>query len=98
MNEKNLNPFCLTGSEGCTMCPDVLLFTKPECQKCDYVKARIPEDLNVKIMDMTSPEGMAQGAYYELLEKYTPILVVGDDIVEGAIKIKRRMRELSRKE
>ena len=80
------------------MCPDVLLFTKPDCQKCDYVKEKIPESLDVKIMDMTSPEGMAHGAYHEVLEKYTPILVVGDEIVEGAIKIKRKMRELSKGE
>lgn len=78
------------------MYPEVLLFTKPECEKCDYVKAKIPEDLNVQILDMTTPDGMAQAAYYELLEKYTPILVVGDEIVEGAIKIKKKMKDLAK--
>ena len=77
------------------MCPEVLLFTKPECEKCDYVKERIPENLNVQIMDMTSTDGMAYAAYHELLEKYTPILVVGDEVVEGALKIKKRMKALS---
>jgi len=77
------------------MVQNVLLFTKPDCEKCEYVKERIPENLDIRILDMTTTEGMAHAAYYELLEKYTPILVVGDEIVEGSIKIKNRMRELA---
>ena len=77
------------------MSPEALLFTKPDCEKCDYVKARIPENLDIKIMDMTSTDGMAHAAYHEILEKYTPILVVGDEIVEGAINIKNKMREIA---
>ena len=75
------------------MCPDVLLFTKPECEKCDYVKAKIPGNLEIQIMDMTTTDGMAYAAYHEILEKYTSILVVGDEVVEGAIKIKNRMKQ-----
>jgi hypothetical protein len=78
------------------MTEDVLLFTKPDCEKCEYVKGKIPENLDITILDMTSPEGMAHAAYYELLEKYTPILVVGDEIVEGSIKIKNKMKELAK--
>ena len=78
------------------MSPEVLLFTKPDCEKCDYVKDRIPDGLNVQIMDMTTTDGMANAAYYELLEKYAPILVVGDEVVEGAIKIKNKMKKLSK--
>ena len=77
------------------MSTEVLLFTKPDCEKCDYVKARIPTGLDIKIMDMTSAEGMAHAAYHEILEKYTPILVVGEEVVEGAIKIKNKMKEVS---
>ena len=77
------------------MCPDVLLFTKPECEKCDYVKEKIPDNLELQIMDMTSRDGMALAAYHEILEKYTPILVVGDEVVEGAIKIKNKMKEVA---
>jgi hypothetical protein len=76
------------------MAPEVLLFTKPECEKCDYVKEKIPNNLNIKILDMTTPDGMAHAAFYELLERYTPILVVDDEIVEGALRIKKRMKEL----
>jgi hypothetical protein len=49
-------------------------------------------------MDMTSTDGMAYAAYHELLEKYTPILVIGDEVVEGAIKIKNRMKDLSKED
>jgi hypothetical protein len=77
------------------MSTEVLIFTKPDCEKCDYVKARIPTGLDIKIMDMTSAEGMAHAAYHEILEKYTPILVVGEEVVEGAIKIKNKMKEVA---
>ncbi len=75
---------------------EVLLFTKPDCEKCEYVKERIPANLDIKILDITTTEGMAHAAYHEVLEKYTPILVVGDEIVEGSIKIKNKMRELAK--
>lgn len=77
------------------MNPGVLLFTKPDCGKCDYVKDKIPRELNIQIIDMTTPDGMVHVAHYELLEKYTPILVVGDEMVEGALKIKKKMKALT---
>lgn len=77
------------------MCPEVLLFTKPDCEKCEFVKERIPENLEITVLDMTTKEGMAHAAYHEVLDKYTPILVVGDEIVEGALRIKNKMRELA---
>ncbi len=80
------------------MSSNVLLFTKPECDKCDYVKEKIPENLDLQIMDMTTTDGMAHAAYHELLEKYTPILVVGDEVVEGAIKIKNKMKEVAQEQ
>ena len=73
-----------------------ILFTKPGCQKCDYVKGKIPEGLDIKIMDMSEPEGMAHAAYYELIEKNVPILVHNDVAVEGAIKIKNKMDEIAK--
>ena len=80
------------------MCPDVLLFTKPECDKCNYVKTKIPENLDLQILDMTSRDGMAHATHHEILEKYTPILVVGEEVVEGAIRIKNKMREVAREQ
>ncbi len=74
---------------------EAILFTKPSCKNCDYVKEKIPEGLDVKIMDMSTPEGMAHAAYYELIEKNVPILVHNDVAVEGAIKIKNKMSEIA---
>jgi len=67
--------------------PEILLFTKPGCQKCDWVKERIPEGVKVNVINMETADGMAEAAYYELLNKHTPILVVDDEVFEGAIKI-----------
>ena len=74
---------------------EVLLFTKPDCNKCDYVKEKIPKNLDIKIMDMTTPEEMAEAAFLDLLKKYTPILVVDGDVFEGAINIKNKMLSLA---
>lgn len=75
--------------------PEILLFTKPGCQKCDYIKERIPPALNVSLVDTSTPEGLAEVAYYELLGKHTPILVVDDEVTEGAIAIMARLNQLS---
>ena len=66
---------------------EILLFTKTGCQKCDWVKERIPEGVKVNVINMETADGMAEAAYYQLLNKHTPILVVDDEIFEGAIKI-----------
>ena len=78
------------------MSNETILFTKPECQKCDYVKSKIPEGLDMRILDMTTIDGMAHAAYYELLEKHTPILVHNDEPIEGSIKIKNKMDEIAK--
>jgi glutaredoxin len=74
--------------------PEILLFTKPGCQKCEFVKERIPSDLNVNIIDTTSAEGLAEAAYFEILNKNVPILVVDDEIIEGAIPILNKLNAL----
>ncbi|MDD1743571.1 MAG: hypothetical protein LUO85_02990 [Methanomassiliicoccales archaeon] len=66
---------------------EMLLFTKPGCQKCDWVKERIPEGVKVNVINMETADGMAEAAFYELLNKHTPILVVDDEVYEGAIRI-----------
>ena len=40
--------------------PEILLFTKPGCQKCDYVKARIPDGLTVEVVDTSEAKGLAE--------------------------------------
>ncbi|MBC7108639.1 MAG: hypothetical protein H5T41_07630 [Methanomassiliicoccales archaeon] len=74
--------------------PEILLFTKPGCQKCEFVKERIPSDLNVNIIDTSSAEGLAEAAYFEILNKNVPILVVDDEIIEGAIPILNKLNAL----
>lgn len=66
---------------------NLILFTKSDCQKCDYIKKRLPEDVKIRIVDMTTAEGMAEAAYYEILDKNLPILVADEKVVEGAINI-----------
>ena len=70
---------------------ELALFTKPDCQKCDYIKKRLPEDVKIRIIDMTTAEGMAEAAYYEILDKNLPILVADEEVVEGAINILSRI-------
>jgi deoxyxylulose-5-phosphate synthase len=74
---------------------EMLLFTKPGCQKCDWVKERIPEGVKVNVLNMESADGMAEAAFYELLNKHTPILVVDDEVFEGAIVIMNKLKALS---
>jgi hypothetical protein len=75
--------------------PEILLFTKPGCQKCDYIKERLPTGLMVNFVDTSTAEGLAEAAYYEILGKHTPILVVDDQVTEGAINIMARLNELA---
>ena len=75
--------------------PEILLFTKPGCQKCDYIKERLPSGLKVAMVDTSTAEGLAEAAYYEILGKHTPILVVDDQVTEGAINILARLNELA---
>ncbi len=72
--------------------PEILLFTKPGCEKCEYVKERIPDGLAVKVLNMESADGMAEAAFYELLHKHTPILVMDEKVHEGAINILKQLR------
>ena len=68
-----------------------MLSTKPDRQKCDYIKKRLPEDVKIRIVDITTTDGMAEAAYYEILEKNLPILVADEEIIEGAINILSRV-------
>ena len=74
---------------------EILLYTKKGCQKCDWVKERIPEGVKVNIINMETADGMAEAAYYQLLNKHTPILVVDDEVFEGAIKIVEKINACS---
>lgn len=79
----------------------MLLFTKPDCTKCDTIKQQFNmQELGVKEQRLTpdNPEALAELAYYgcvELAEKELPILVTDDSkVFSGAIPIKKFLREL----
>lgn len=71
------------------------LFTKPGCEKCDWVKANLPEGVTVATHDILTAEGLAELAYHELVataEKQLPILRMKDGrVVTGAIQIKNEL-------
>ncbi|MGE4275038.1 MAG: hypothetical protein AB7E27_03115 [Candidatus Methanomethylophilaceae archaeon] len=74
---------------------EIILFTKQGCQKCDHIKERLPDGLEVAIIDTGSVDGMAEAAYYEILGEDMPVLVVDEEVVTGAIKITARLKELA---
>jgi len=74
--------------------PEVLLFTKPDCQKCDWVKERLPEGVEMQILDATTTDGLAEAAFYEIIEEPFPVLVVDEEVVTGAIQIVDRLKSL----
>ncbi|HQN75579.1 MAG TPA: hypothetical protein PLR51_02035 [Methanomassiliicoccales archaeon] len=74
---------------------EIILFTKPNCQKCEYVKTHLPEGVQPRIVNTTEADGLAEAAYYELLNKNVPILVVDDEVFEGSIVIINKLKELA---
>jgi glutaredoxin len=74
---------------------EIILFTKPDCQKCEYVKSHLPEGLDMRMVNTTEAEGLAEAAYYELLNRNLPILVVDDEVFEGSIIILNKLKELA---
>ena len=60
----------------------MILVTKKDCQKCDWIKQKIDlHNINgIEIVDGESIDGMSILAYNELLEgKSFPFLIIDDD-------------------
>lgn len=72
------------------------LFTKPGCEKCDWVKKGLPEEVEVNSYDIMTSEGLAELAYWELVglaEKELPILLTREGkVVTGAIRISKELK------
>lgn len=69
----------------------MILVTKNNCKNCEYVKSKIPDGLELTIIntDKMSSEEMAILAYHELLDSPVPVLILDNDkIVTGTVKIK----------
>ena len=76
---------------------EIKLFTKNNCEKCVFVKERIPEGLQVQIINVEeSADNLAEGAFYEVLDKGFPVLVVDDErVAEGAGPSVKILKELA---
>jgi len=76
---------------------EIKLFTKNNCEKCVFVKERIPEGLDVQIINVEeSADNLAEGAFYEVLDKGFPVLVVDDErVAEGAAPSVKKLKELA---
>lgn len=74
---------------------EIKLFTKNDCAKCEHVKGRMPSSLDIEIVNADTVDGRAEAAYYQILEMIFPVLVVDDEIVEGAIPILDRLNSLA---
>jgi hypothetical protein len=74
---------------------DIKLFTKDDCTKCDYVKERIPKGLDVDILNVDTVDGLAEGAFYGILDKGFPVLVSNEEYVaEGSINVMDKIMEI----
>jgi len=76
---------------------EIILFTKNDCGKCDHVKSRMPNKLDIRIVNADELDGLAEAAFYEITEKIFPVLVVDGEVVEGAIPILDRLEALAKK-
>jgi glutaredoxin len=77
--------------------PELKLFTKNDCGKCDYVKERMPKNLKVQIINADTVDGLAEAAYYEIVEKTFPVLIVDDEAVCGSLPILEKMNSIAGK-
>lgn len=70
-----------------------ILLTKPGCDKCDYVKQKMPE-LDIELVDLTSPKGMALDVRFDLKGNTMPILIHEGTPNFGAISVLRKLKEI----
>jgi len=75
--------------------PEIKLFTKDNCQKCEHVKERMPKGLAMQIINADTIDGLAEAAFYEIVEKTFPVLVVNDEVVCGALQILEKLNSLA---
>ncbi|MFH1060973.1 MAG: hypothetical protein V1797_20100 [Pseudomonadota bacterium] len=78
------------------------LFTKPGCEKCDYIKDRFDLKSMGVALEVLAPDNadaLAHLAWHELVdvaERELPILVLDDSShLAGAIKIKTYLNQMA---
>jgi glutaredoxin len=74
---------------------ELKLFTKDDCGKCEHVKERMPKGLKIQIINADTIDGLAEAAFYEIVEKTFPVLVAGDEVISGAIPILEALRSIA---
>ena len=75
---------------------EIILFTKNNCNKCEYVKERIPPGIDVDVQNVDAADGLAEGAFYGILGKAFPVLVVDDEFAaEGSINVLKKLKEIA---
>ncbi|MDR2866028.1 MAG: glutaredoxin [Methanomassiliicoccaceae archaeon] len=75
--------------------PELKLFTKDNCGKCEHVKERMPKGLKVKIINADTIDGLAEAAYYEIVEKTFPVLVADEEVICGALPILEKLNAIA---
>lgn len=83
----------------------MVLFVKKGCEKCDFVKTNLPQNHDIKIIDIETPEGLSLLSwlslvntaqtmlpiYSEFERKQNEILPEVQQIIIGAINIKNHI-------
>ena len=65
---------------------EMILLTSKDCVPCQVVKEHMNQLMHISIMDIDSPDGMAESAYHNI--KSVPALITDSDhIVLGASSI-----------
>lgn len=80
---------------------DMILLVKEKCQKCDWLKSKIPDQAKnngLKIINAEDPEGISHLAYNELIVEGKPIdfpvLIIDEEVIQGeTIKMRNRINE-----
>ena len=61
----------------------IKVFGKPGCEKCKYAHQRLKEEkIPFDYFDLTTTAGLAEGAYYEVLDSNLPVIMIVDDAGE----------------
>lgn len=79
----------------------LILITKEKCENCDWVKSKIPKELEIEFIDGNTREGMAELSYYgryDAENTIVPVFIVEDEGEDGSyigtVEIKNKMLEL----
>jgi hypothetical protein len=83
-----------------------ILFSLENCERCEFIKKRIPKDLDIEIktypheLKEWTPEQIAEAVYYEVysdLQNTAPILLLPDGTkLKSVVEIKNKLKDLEK--